>query len=117
MNEEKIKEIDEYIEKRVHSHSQSIEKVVYSLQGELRGIREDLPKIVKETVNGKIDNIAKHLVQQDVKLELMDKKIDDLQDKTSPVVESINVISSLRKLILYVAAPLAAVFGAIKFFK
>lgn len=94
--------IDEFIEKRVHAHSQALEKVVFSMQKDLKGIRDDLPIIVKETVNGKIDNIAKHLT-------MIDKKLDQLK----PVSQLVTVTQLARRFLIW-AAPLTGIGALIK---
>ena len=74
-------------------------------------ITEAVRDQVKITVNGKIEDVKKHLLEQDEKLEEMSKKIDEL----APFVESKNVLVGLRKFVVWVATPATVIWGAWKF--
>lgn len=78
-------ELEEYVEKRVHANSQTLETVVASIKKDLQGIRDDLPIIVKETVNGKIDRLSQ-----------------DIKDVLELYKESRSFFNVIKKISLYV---------------
>lgn len=70
---------------------------------------------IKVVVNGKIDKISlniteigEHLKQQDVAIEEVNKKI-------KPVVGSMEWLNGLMKVVLYLGAFAAAIYGIVKF--
>lgn len=78
-------ELEEYVEKRVHANSQTLEVVVASIQKDLQGIRDDLPGIVKETVNGKIDKLSQ-----------------DIKDVLDLYKESRSFFNTIKKVSMYI---------------
>lgn len=82
----------------------------------LNAIKDEIKTTIERVVNGKIDLIKEHLEKQDVKLEKMDRKIDDLTEKTLPVVESITLFKILKKFVIWVA-PLGLLVTWLKWIK
>lgn len=76
-------------------------------------ITNKVTQAVKEqvviTVNGKIDGIKEHLKNQDLHLDRIDKKLDELR----PVSQFIIVTKLARKFLIW-AAPLTGIGALIK---
>lgn len=92
-------------------------KAIQSGKKETSGLVEDITnkvsQAVKEqviiTVNGKIDGIKEHLKNQDLHLDRIDKKLDELR----PVSQFIIVTKLARKFLIWVA-PLTGIGALIK---
>lgn len=110
MDEQKIKE---YIF-QAHQAGKS------ETSGLVQDLTEKITNAVKEqvvvTVNGKIDKIKEHLEKQDIKLELMDKKLEDLQDKTLPIVQGLTFVQILKKFVVWMT-PLGILITWLKWIK
>ena len=69
---------------------------------------KELPEMVKQAVeiqiNGHLREIKCHLNDQDIKL-------DNLKVETAPIIESKNTIISIRKFLLYFAAPMGIAYA------
>ena len=79
-------------------------------------IKSEITKTIGAVVNGKIDDIKQHLIKQDEELGKLNSKIDDLTEKTLPVVESITMIKLIKKFVVW-AAPLGALAGLLKWIR
>jgi len=104
MNEQKIKE---YI---FQAHQAGKSETSGLVQDITKKVTDAVKEQVVVTVNGKIDKIKEHLEKQDVKLELMDGKIDDLKEKTLPLVQTLTVAQLIKKFLVW-AAPLGVLAG------
>jgi hypothetical protein len=95
------------------------------IEATLESIKEAVKTQIKETVNGKIDDIKIHLVKQDSKLEEMgikqegqDKKLEiigEKLDELAPIIETKRAFNSIRKFVVWIATPATLFWGAYKF--
>ena len=67
---------------------------------------------IEKYVNGHLRDIKSHLERQDVKLEIMEGKIEAL----APVSEWVTAANVVRRALLWFAAPIAILWGIVKFF-
>jgi magnesium-transporting ATPase (P-type) len=77
-------------------------------------IREAVREEIRVTVNGKIDGIKAHLIKQDERADVMERKMDVMGEKIDdlkPLSEFQKGINSLRKFILWIAAPASIIYG------
>ncbi len=77
-------------------------------------ITETIERTIKVVVNGKIDDVKKHLTQQDTLQLEMQIAIKDLTDKVTPLDNTKNWFWSFGKGIVYIGAISAAIVGFIK---
>ena len=113
MNDHEKQYFEDLLVKAIQSGKKETSGLVTHLKDVIVGAVRDE---VKLTVNGKIDQIKKHLERQDIKLEKMDRKIDDLTEKTLPVVESITLFKILKKFVIWVA-PLGLIVTWLKWIR
>lgn len=101
---EQLKEIaQDLITQAIQAGKKETSGLVIELKKELLGAVKDE---IKVTVNGKIDNIKNHLLDQDKRLDNIDKKIDRLK----PVLEAITLTRIVKKFVVWVS-PLIPIGG------
>jgi ABC-type transport system involved in cytochrome bd biosynthesis fused ATPase/permease subunit len=104
----------QYFEDLIVKATQSGKK---ETSGLVADITNKVTSAVKEqviiTVNGKIDEVKKHLHDQDLHLDRIDKKLDQLK----PVSQFIVITRILRKFLIWVATPVGIIGAIIKWLK
>lgn len=73
----------------------------------IKNVEDAVSIAVRLTVNGKLDDIKVHLMEQD-------KRMKELSDKVAPIEGATTWISTLGKIILYIGALSVAVISIIK---
>lgn len=107
-----MKECDkDYIEKRLHSHSQSIEKNVYSIIKGFDELKAEIPKVIQVTVNGKIDRLHNEVSEMRKELEIVNQKVDALK----PLRMFLFTTRNLRTFLMWAAAPIAVAYALWQF--
>lgn len=78
-----------------------------------QNINEILPPIVKQVVNGKIDNIKEHLIKQDKHAKEQDAKLDSIMLEQGKVKIALNIAETITNPLLKARQFWGVLFGGI----
>jgi len=120
MSEEELKD---FIEKRLHSHTFALDGVVGGMKRDWikfeSTIQDIISQNIKVTVNGKIDRLHKEMTEsnntQNETLLKLNQNIDALRVEVAPLIESKNTLYSLRKFLVWIAAPVAIIWSVCEY--
>lgn len=80
----------------------------------IKSINKQIDATITKVVNGKIDKMQAHLIQQDAVLKKIQEELKKLKVDTDPLIEGKKAATILGKFVLWLSAIILAIAGVVK---